>query len=115
MGETWEDRLDMAFSLYEMEIGSIPINILQPIKGTPFESLPPLSEEEILRTIAMFRYINPDAEVRLAAGRNGMEHSGEKAFKAGANAAITGDMLTTSGNKIAEDIEMLTAMGFAAV
>lgn len=115
MGETWEDRVDMAFSLYEMKISSIPINILKPIKGTPFESLPPLSEEEILRTIAMFRYLNPDAEVRLAAGRNGMEHSGEKAFRAGANAAITGDMLTTSGNKIAGDIEMLTAMGFAVM
>jgi len=112
MGETWEDRVDMAFSLYEMEIKSIPINILQPIPGTPFGSLPPLSEEEILRTIAMFRYINPDAEVRLAAGRNSMEHSGKKVFTAGANAAITGDMLTTSGNNIADDMAMLTSMGF---
>ena len=111
MGETWEDRVDMAFSLYEMEIKSIPINILQPIPGTPFGTLPPLSEEEILRTIAMFRYINPDAEVRLAAGRNSMEHSGKKVFTAGANAAITGDMLTTSGNNIADDMAMLTSMG----
>ena len=112
MGETWEDRVDMAFSLYEMEIKSIPINILQPIPGTPFGTLPPLSEEEILRTIAMFRYINPDAEVRLAAGRNSMEHSGKKVLTAGANAAITGDMLTTSGNNIADDMAMLTSMGF---
>ena len=112
MGETWEDRVDMAFSLYEMEIKSIPINILQPIPGTPFGTLPPLSEDEILRTIAMFRYINPDAEVRLAAGRNSMEHSGKKVFTAGANAAITGDMLTTSGNNIADDMAMLTSMGF---
>ena len=112
MGETWEDRVDMAFSLYEMEIKSIPINILQPIPGTPFGTLPPLSEEEILRTIAMFRYINPDAEVRLAAGGNSMEHSGKKVFTAGANAAITGDMLTTSGNNIADDMAMLTSMGF---
>ena len=112
MGEPWEDRVDMAFSLYEMEIKSIPINILQPIPGTPFGTLPPLSEEEILRTIAMFRYINPDAEVRLAAGRNSMEHSGKKVFTAGANAAITGDMLTTSGNNIADDMAMLTSMGF---
>lgn len=112
MGETWEGRVDMAFSLYEMEIKSIPINILQPIPGTPFGTLPPLSEEEILRTIAMFRYINPDAEVRLAAGRNSMEHSGKKVFTAGANAAITGDMLTTSGNNIADDMAMLTSMGF---
>jgi len=112
MGETWEDRIDMAFSLNELGIRSIPLNILQPIKGTPFENMAPLSEEEILRTIAVFRYINPEAHVRLAAGRNGMTRSGEQAFRSGANAAITGDMLTTSGNKIADDMEMLTAMGF---
>lgn len=65
-----------------------------------------------MRTIAIFRYINPTAMVRLAAGRNSMEHSGEQAFRSGANAAITGDMLTTSGNRISEDQEMLAAMGF---
>lgn len=112
MGETWEDRVDMAFSLSELGIRSIPLNVLQPIKGTPFGELTPLTEDEILRTIAMFRYINPDAEIRLAAGRRGMEHSGKNAFKAGANAAITGDMLTTSGNNIVEDKKMLISMGF---
>ena len=113
MGETWEDRIDMAFSLRELGIRSIPINILQPIPGTPLEDMEPLSEEEILRTIAIFRYINPEADVRLAAGRNRMEHSGQRVFCSGANAAITGDMLTTSGNKIADDIEMLASMGFS--
>lgn len=112
MGETWEDRVDMAFSLRELGVRSIPINILQPIPGTPLEEMPPLSEEEVLRTIAMFRYINPEAAVRLAAGRDQMENSGKQAFCSGANAAITGDMLTTSGNKIADDIDMLTFMGF---
>jgi len=112
LGETMEDRIDMAFSLHELEIRSIPINFLQPIKGTPLEDMQPLSEEEILRSIAVFRYINPDAYVRLAAGRNRMAESGKKAFCSGANAAITGDMLTTSGNQIADDVEMLSAMGF---
>lgn len=93
-------------------IKSIPINILRPIPGTPLEHQAALSEDEILRTIAIFRYINPTAMVRLAAGRNSMEHSGERAFRSGANAAITGDMLTTSGNRISEDQEMLAAMGF---
>ena len=112
MGETWEDRIDMAITLSELGIKSIPINILRPIPGTPLEHQAALSEDEILRTIAIFRYINPTAMVRLAAGRNSMEHSGEQAFRSGANAAITGDMLTTSGNRISEDQEMLASMGF---
>ena len=69
MGETWEDRLDMAISLAELGIDSIPINALMPIKGTPLENVPQLKEDEILRTIAFFRYINPEANIRLAAGR----------------------------------------------
>lgn len=112
MGESWEDRVDMALSLYELGIRSIPLNVLKPIKGTPFEKLPLLEEADILRTIAIFRYFNPEAQIRLAAGRDRMEHSGRKAFQAGANAAITGDMLTTSGNRINEDQEMLVSMGF---
>ena len=112
MGETWEDRIDMALTLNELGIRSIPINILRPIPGTPLEHQAPLSEDEILRTIAIFRYINPTAMVRLAAGRNSMKHSGDRAFRSGANAAITGDMLTTSGNRISDDREMLFKMGF---
>ena len=71
-----------------------------------------MEEDEILRTIAIFRYINPEAMIRLAAGRNAMKDSGRRAFRSGANAAITGDMLTTSGNGISEDRRMLTEMGF---
>ncbi len=112
MGETWEDRLDMAVSLSELNIDSIPINALMPIKGTPFESLERISEDDILRTIAMFRYINPTADVRLAAGRNIMTDTGRDAFLSGANATITGDMLTTSGSSICGDMKMLSDMGF---
>lgn len=112
MGETFEDRIDMAFTLRELEIDSIPINVLRPVPGTPFENMEPLSEEEILRTIAMFRYINPEATIRFATGRNSLPNSGEEVFLCGANAAITGDMLTTSGNNIDEDHEMLDRLGF---
>ncbi len=91
---------------------SIPLNVLMPIHGTAYENLPGLSEDEIRRTVAMFRFLNPEAFIRLAAGRILMENSGWKAFRSGANAAITGDMLTTSGNSIAEDREMLLKMGF---
>ena len=65
------------------------------IPGTPLEHLKELSEEDILRTIAFFRYINPDANIRLAAGRALLTNDGEKAFQAGASATITGNMLTT--------------------
>ena len=112
MGETWEDRIDMAVSLAEVGVDSIPINALMPIKGTPMENNKQLSGEEILRTVAIFRYINPTVYIRLAAGRNLMENSGEKAFFSGANATITGDMLTTSGSSIKGDIDMLSNMGF---
>lgn len=112
MGESWEDRLDMAVSLSELKVDSIPINALMPIKGTPLEEEKQLSAQDILRTVAMFRYINPTAEIRLAAGRNLMENSGEAAFRSGANATITGDMLTTSGSDIQSDMKMLSDMGF---
>lgn len=96
MGETWEDRLDMAISLAELGIDSIPINALMPIQGTPLEHLPQVTEKEILRTIAFFRYINPLADIRLAAGRALLTNDGELAFWSGAYATITGNMLTTA-------------------
>lgn len=112
MGETWEDRIDMAVSLAELGVSSIPINALMPIKGTPLEGLERLSEEDILRTVAIFRYIVPTADIRLAAGRDLMSECGKQAFLSGANSTITGDMLTTSGNDINGDVKMLSAMGF---
>lgn len=108
MGETWDDRLDMAVSLAELGIDSIPINALMPIKGTPLENLPRLTEDEILRTIAFFRYINPEANIRLAAGRALLTNDGEIAFCSGASATITGNMLTTAAcASIRSDRQML--------
>lgn len=112
MGETWEDRLDMAISLAEVGADSIPINALMPIKGTPLEGLERISEDDILRTIAFFRYINPTAEIRLAAGRALLTNDGEIAFKSGASATITGDMLTTVAcATIRSDKQMLKDIG----
>lgn len=112
MGETWEDRIDMAVSLSELEITSIPINALIPVKGTAFETLTPLTEDEIIRTVALFRYINPTAYIRMAAGRNYFKDGGRRLFTSGVNATITGDMLTTVGNNTAQDRAMLKDMGF---
>lgn len=112
MGETWEDRLDMAISLAEAGADSIPINALMPIKGTPLENQEVLTEPEILRTIAFFRYINPTAEIRLAAGRALLSNDGELAFRSGASATITGNMLTTAAcATIRSDKKMLKDMG----
>lgn len=112
MGETWEDRIDMAISLSELGVVSIPINVLMPIKGTPFANLERISHEDILRTIAIFRYLNPTAYIRMAAGRNYFTDGGTKIFQSGANATITGDMLTTVGNNTDQDKIMLTKLGF---
>lgn len=112
MGETWEDRIDMAISLSEVSVDSIPLNALMPIKGTPLEKQERLTEEDIVRTVAIFRYINPTAHIRLAAGRALMENDGKKAFEAGASATITGNMLTTVAKAtIQNDREMLSLMG----
>lgn len=113
MGETWEDRLDMAISLAELEVYSIPINALMPIPGSPFEHLKQISAADLMRTIAFFRYINPEANIRLAAGRKIMSDFGAKAFLSGASASITGDMLTTSGTTIRGDFEILERLGLS--
>lgn len=111
MGETWEGRIDMAISLSELGIESIPVNSLMPIPGTGMEGRESLPPEDILRTIAIFRFINPTANIRLAAGRKLLPENGATALKAGASASITGNMLTTSGTTIAEDMEMIQRLG----
>lgn len=107
MGETWEDRIDMAFELAKLQVDSIPLNVLIPIKGTPLGNSARLSEDDILRTAAIFRFINPTADIRFAAGRAIMPDLGQKAFRSGMNAMITGDMLTTTGSTIDRDKEMI--------
>ncbi|MBQ8940624.1 MAG: biotin synthase BioB [Firmicutes bacterium] len=106
MGETLDDRIDLAFKLRELGVSSIPINVLTPIKGTPLENAEQLTADEILRTVALFRLIVPKAEIRMAAGRKLLENNGIKAFLSGADATITGDMLTTTGSNIAADKKM---------
>lgn len=112
MGETMEDRIDLALNLRELGIKSIPMNILNPIPGTPLEGTPPLSDEEVLTTIAIYRFINPDAFLRFAGGRMLIEHIETEAILAGINAAIVGDMLTTVGSKVREDMEKVKVLGF---
>lgn len=112
LGESMQDRIDLAFSLKELGIKSVPLNILSPVKGTPYENNNPLSEEEILKTISIFRFILPDAFIRLAGGRALLSDKGRKAFLSGANAAITGDMLTTYGISVDTDMQIIKETGY---
>jgi biotin synthase len=112
MGESMEDRLDMAFELRELEVLSIPINILTAIEGTPLAELKPLSLDEVLTTVALYRFINPKAVIRMAGGRQQLGHDQYRCFTAGANGAIVGNYLTTTGSGIAGDLKQLTALGF---
>lgn len=112
IGEAMEDRIDMAFELREMGVTSIPINVLVPILGTPMEKMLPITEEEVLKSIAIYRFIHPTAFIRLAGGRMYLTDNGRLAFEGGANATITGNLLTTCGNTIQDDLKMLKTLGF---
>lgn len=110
LGESWVDRINLAFQLKELKIMSIPVNVLNPVKGTPLEDSKNLSQKDILNTIAIFRFINPKALIRLAGGRNLIRDLGKECFNSGANATITGNYLTTSGNKICDDKKMISEL-----
>lgn len=112
LGETMEDRIDMVLTLRELGVLSIPVNMLNPIKGTPFENNKLLTNDEMCRIVAVFRFLIPNAAIRLAGGRGLLEDKGEKCFLSGANAAISGDMLTTSGITIKEDMDLLEKIGY---
>ena len=112
LGETRSDRIDLALAIRDLDVQSVPINILTPIPGTPFEHNEPLSTDEILRTFAVFRFIMPGQTIRCAAGRKKLGKNGEDVFKCGANALISGDFLTTPGSTNQEDIEMLKKLGY---
>ncbi|MDO5715185.1 MAG: biotin synthase BioB [Tissierellia bacterium] len=112
LGESKKDRIDMAFDIKKLGIRSVPINILHPIPNTPLENNKILSQKEIDGTIAIYRFIMPKAILRLAGGRAQMEEHGKTAFQSGANAAISGDLLTTHGVNVKEDMAMIKSLDF---
>lgn len=112
IGESVRDRIDMAVTLRALGVRSVPVNMLNPIPGTPLEKRQRLSEEEMRRIVAVYRFILPSAAIRLAGGRALLSDRGRGCFLSGANAAITGDMLTTSGAQAESDLKMLNELGF---
>lgn len=112
VGETWADRIDMAFELTEIQPDSIPINMLKPVAGTPMEGRERLSKDELRRIIAIFKYILPKSSIRFAAGRDYLDDAGMSCFLGGSNATITGDMLTVKGISIEEDLKTIEKLGY---
>ncbi len=112
MGETMRDRVEMAELLRRINVKSIPINVLNPIAGTPLEGSKPLSKDELLRSFAMFRIMNPDARIRFAGGRKLFIDIQRQVIDAGVDAAIVGDMLTTVGAAVDDDMKMFKELGF---
>lgn len=110
MGETKEDRIDMAISLAKLNPKTVPINVLNPIKGTALEDYEnKITEEEVIRTICIFRIAMPKAILRYAGGRKtrlSLETQ-KLGLKAGINGMLSGDYLTTEGVELSQDKELI--------
>lgn len=116
LGESPVHQVELAFELQKLHIDSVPLNFLNPIPGTPLQNQRAISPLEILRAIAVFRLVLPQAVLRLCGGRKeGLRHLQPLAFLAGANGLMVGDYLTTTGEIIQEDLHMLQDMGLAKI
>lgn len=106
IGESWDDRVELAYELKSLNVHSVPINFLNPIKGTPLENMPILTEDEALKIIAIYRFILPDRQIRVCGGRNRVftEESKFKILVSGASGVMVGDYLTTTGFPIDSDL-----------
>lgn len=113
MGESMRDRLELAQLAREAGAVSIPVNILQPIKGTPLENVPLIEEDEIIRSIALMRLMAPKCVIHFAGGRARLSHDTmARILRGGANGALVGDMLTTIGNKMDDDYRLFEETGY---
>lgn len=112
LGETMDQRVEMAFQLKKMHIDAVPLNVLNPIAGTPFENNQRLSPLEILRSFAMFRFVLPKALIRTAGGRQiNLRSLQAMALAGGLNGVMIGNYLTSAGSDPADDLSMLEDLG----
>ncbi|MDF7798668.1 biotin synthase BioB [Pontiellaceae bacterium B1224] len=112
MGESWEDRIDLAIALRELGVDSVPINFLYAHPGTPLKDQEPLSAEEALKIIAVYRYLLPKVTLRICGGRSHILGDRQAdLFSAGANGMMTGNYLTVAGSQYESDLEMIQSLG----
>jgi len=108
LGESMEQRVELAFAIKELEIDSIPLNFLNPIPGTPLEKNHPVSPMDILKTIAVFRFINPKTDIRICGGRQvNLRNTQALMYMAGASGVMVGNYLTTSNWDIEKDLQLI--------
>jgi len=108
IGEVIEDRIDLAFTLKNLDVDVVPLNFLHPISGTPLENSVPLSPMEALKIISVFRFVLPDKEIKIAGGRErNLRDLQSWMFYAGANSTMIGNYLTTTGRKVEDDFQMI--------
>ena len=113
LGESWAQRVELAFTLKKLDVDSIPINFLNPIPGTRMENRPLLPPMEALKSIAIFRFINPDKDIIICGGREKTLGDFQSwVFIAGANGIIVGNYLTTKGRSTEIDMDMIRQFDF---
>jgi len=116
MGESEEQRVEMAFTLRELDVDSVPLNFLNPIKGTKLENAEPMKPLEILKVIAVYRMILPTKDIKVAGGREkNLRDLQSMMFAAGANSTMVGNYLTTYGRPAAEDLQMIRDLELTVV
>lgn len=112
VGESVTDRLDLAFKLKELDVDTIPMNFLSPIKGTPLSTENSLKPMDILKIIAVYRFILPEKGIKIAGGREeNLRDVQSWMFYAGANSTMIGDYLTTRGKLPEDDLRMIKDLG----
>lgn len=114
MGENLDQRIELANTLRELGVESVPLNFLSPQQGTPFADRTPMTPMEILKCIAVFRYMLPRAEIRIAGGRQFLGDMQSMIFMAGASGVMIGDYLTTKGRQVEDDLKMLNDLKLKA-
>ncbi len=115
LGEDMAQRIELAMTLRELDVDSVPINILNPIEGTPLAGADPLLPIEILLTVAIYRFILPDKDIKLCGGKErNLRQLLPLAIIAGCNSFMTGNYLTTLGRDTEKDLEMIADLGFNA-